>query len=86
MAKKSNLELKAQETIRFLTNQGLITQADSLNIALIKELCAEWQLATSSTQRGMVSKEIRACLEALPKPEAKPSDDTEAFFNELEDA
>ena len=86
MANKSQLELKSLETIRFLTKQGLITHEHSLTIALIKELCAEWYKCSSSTQRAAISKEIRAAIELLPKPEIKVSDETEDFFKELENA
>jgi hypothetical protein len=83
---KSALELKAAETIRFLTDEGLITKEHSLTIALIKELCAEWALATSSTQRATISKEIRSSIEMLPKIEIKQTDEVEDFFKELENA
>lgn len=84
MSDKNPLQLEAAKTIRFLTQEGLLNKEHSLTVSLIKELTAEWSLCTSSTQRGMISKEIRACIEMLPKPEAKVvADEAEEFLASL---
>ncbi len=83
MAKSNPLALKSNETITFLKNQQLITHEHSLTISLIKHLCAEWDTASSSTQRAMISKELRACIELLPKPIPKTSDEAQEFLDDL---
>lgn len=60
----------ATETIAFLNDQKVIGDKDSLTVAIIMELCAEWPLATTSTQRAAISKEIRNTLAALPEAPA----------------
>lgn len=88
MSDKNPLQLKAAETIRFLTSENLITKEHSLTVALIKELAEEWSRCTSSTQRAGISKELRAAIEMLPKPEVKViADEAEEFLASLsEDA
>lgn len=67
----------AAETIAFLAEQKLLTEKDSLSVQIIHELCAEWPLATTSTQRAALSKEIRNSLASLPQPveSSDPVDD-----------
>lgn len=86
MSDKNPLQLEAAKTIRFLTSEGLLTKEHSLTVSLIKELAAEWSLCTSSTQRGMISKELRACIEMLPKPEVKVSDEAADFLASLQES
>lgn len=83
MTQKNPLQLNAAETIQFLTDENLITKEHSLTIALIKELAAEWSNCTSSTQRAGISKELRAAVELLPKPEVKVSDEAADFLASL---
>lgn len=83
MAQSNPLQLKAAETIKYLTDEDLITKEHSLTIALIKELAAEWSACTSSTQRAGISKELRAAIEMLPKPEATVSDAAADFLASL---
>lgn len=85
MADKNPLQLKAAETIRFLKCENLLTKEHSLTVALILELAAEWDKCTSSTQRGMISKELRASIEMLPKVEATVSDEAAEFLASLQE-
>lgn len=75
---------KALQTVQYLRDKNLTTDADELNIALIESLCDEWPLAQSSTQRAAISKEIRNCIAALPKPEVKVTDEAAQFLEDLE--
>jgi hypothetical protein len=79
----SPLKQEALKTIKYLRDSNLLTDADALNIELIKALCDEWPEATTSTQRAALSKEIRACLEALPKPDVKPTDELADFLADM---
>lgn len=67
----------ATETIQFLKDQNVIGPKDALSVQIVHELCAEWPLATTSTQRAAISKEIRNTLAALPEAPAAgdPVDD-----------
>jgi hypothetical protein len=70
--------------IAFLSDQGLLTDEHALTVALLRALVAKLADCTNATQYAAVSKEIRATMEALPKPEVKQTDEVEDFFNELE--
>lgn len=77
------LKIEAEKTLQFLEDEGLLTDADALNVALVQALCDEWPEATSSTQRAALSKELRACLESLPKPEPVASDELGDLLTDL---
>lgn len=83
MAVKTNIQNKTQSTVKYLRDQGLLTKEHDLLIALLTELVNEWGEAKNSTQRSLLSKEIRAALEMLPTPEVKPTDAAQDFLNSL---
>lgn len=75
---------EANSTIGYLTDQGLLTREHALSVALIREICQEWERATNSTQRSNLAKELRtAIVDLLPKVELPPSDAAQDFFNSL---
>lgn len=85
MTTKPQLELKTASTIKFLRDQGLLTKEHDLLVALIQALTEEWGRATNSTQRSLLSKEIRSAIDMLPKPEVKPTDATQDLLDSLKD-
>lgn len=82
----SDIQSKTESTIQYLRDAGLLTQEHDLLVALLHELTTEWTLAKNSTQRSLLSKEIRATLESLPRPDAKPADETQAFLDSLQES
>ncbi|EGD7391293.1 hypothetical protein DQF30_24110 [Shigella flexneri] len=74
----------ANKTIRNLKSLGLLTDDHALTVALIKELCAEWSAAQSTTQRAAISKELRYALALLPTP-PEETDDVADLLAELAD-
>lgn len=85
MAVKSNIQNKTTSTVKFLRDQGLLTKEHDLLVALLTELTNEWAIAKNSTQRSLLSKEIRATIEMLPAPEIKPKDSAQDFLDSLKD-
>lgn len=86
MATKSNIQNKTTSTVKFLRDAGLLTKEHDLTIALLTELVNEWGEAKNSTQRSLLSKEIRATIEMLPKPPVKATDAAEDFLNSLSES
>lgn len=87
MSELTPLQADAEETIQFLKDQHLITAEHSLTISLIRQLCIAFGECVNQTQRAGISKELRAAMEMLPKPEApEKSDEASDFFKELENA
>lgn len=86
MPASNPLRTGALKTVKFLTESKLLTDEHAATVALLEALCDEYPLATNSTQRSAISREIRNCLESLPKPEAKVSDEAADFLADLESA
>jgi hypothetical protein len=84
MAIKTQLQKDCEKYIKFLTNQNLLTDEHAYTVSLARQLAAEWENCDTSTQRAAISKEIRACIELLPKPEVKIQDATKNFLDEFE--
>lgn len=78
------LRTSANKTIKYLKDSGLLTDGHEATLGLLKALCDEFPECTSATQRASVSKEIRACLEMLPKPIVKIADEAQDFLTALE--
>lgn len=74
----------ANKTIKTLKAADALRDEDALTVALIKELCAEWGEAVTSTQRSAISKELRYCLGMLP-PIPEETDDVADLLAELAD-
>lgn len=83
MATKTPIQNKALSTVRYLRDLGLLTKEHDLTVALLHELVSEWGEAKNSTQRSLLSKEIRATIEMLPSPEHKPKDDTQDLLDSI---
>lgn len=78
------LRTSANKTLKFLKDAGLLTDEHEATQALLKALCDEFTECTNSTQRAGISREIRACLESLPKPIVKVADEAQEFLDALE--
>ncbi|UVJ37977.1 hypothetical protein [Arthrobacter sp. CJ23] len=69
--------------IKFLEDADLITDEHALTVSLLTQLVEQLPTAANATQFAALSKEIRATMEALPKPEVRQSDEVQDFFDEL---
>ena len=74
----------ATEYIEFLTGAGLLTGEHRLAVGLLRGLVEQLDKTTNATQYAAISKEIRATMEQLPKPEVKQTDELEDLLGELE--
>jgi hypothetical protein len=74
----------ATKYVAFLKDQGLLTDEHALTVSLLHALVTKLDECTNPTQFANVTKEIRATMDALPKPEIKQTDEVADFFNELE--
>lgn len=83
MTVPNGLQAKASETIKSLDDAGLITAEHALTIELIQTLCAAIPDAASGAMVAALSKEIRACLESLPKPVPVLTDELEDLLADI---
>lgn len=72
-----------QRYVQFLDDADLLTDEHALTVALLRQLVAKLDECTNATQFAGVSKEIRATMDALPKPVVQQSDEVQDFFDEL---
>lgn len=85
MSVPNPLQVKAAETVQSLEDAGLITAEHALTIELIQTLCAAIPDAASGAMVAALSKEIRACLAELPKPEPVITDEATDFLASLDE-
>lgn len=85
MNQKSEIQKNSDKYVQFLRVNNMLTDEHALTVALIKELCESWGECTSATQKSVISKEIRACINSLPQTEAPLQDKTQSFLDELAD-
>lgn len=83
MAEKSQIAKDTARFIQFLDDADLLTDEHALTVALLTELVSKLDECTNMTQYAALSKEIRATMEALPKPEIRQTDEVQDFFDEL---
>lgn len=72
-----------QRYIQFLDDADLLTDEHALTVSLLRRLVDKLDECTNATQYAAVSKEIRATMDALPKPEVRQTDEVQDFFDEL---
>lgn len=73
----------ATRYVKFLDDSDLLTDEHALTIALLNALVAKLDECTNATQYASITKEIRATMDALPKPEVRQTDEVADFFDEL---
>jgi hypothetical protein len=81
----NTIAIDALKYVAFLTAQGLLTDEHALTVSLLIALVDKLDECTNPTQFANVTKEIRATMDALPRPEVKQTDEIADFFTELED-
>ncbi|WP_394938809.1 hypothetical protein [Psychromicrobium sp. YIM B11713] len=85
MADKSKLELETTRTIKFLTDEGLLTDEHAGKVALLEYLVEQLPKATNLSQSANVAVQIRAVFDSLPKVPEKPADELQDFVDSLSD-
>ncbi|MFE4078215.1 hypothetical protein [Paenarthrobacter sp. YIM B13468] len=83
MTQKSTIAKDTARFIKFLDDADLLTDEHALTVALLTELVDKLDSCTNMTQYAALSKEIRATMDALPKPEIRQTDEVQDFFDEL---
>lgn len=83
MTENPTIAEDTQRYVQFLNDADLLTDEHALTVALLRQLVAKLDECTNATQFAAVSKEIRATMDALPKPEVRQSDEVQDFFDEL---
>ena len=83
MTAKTQIAKDTERFIKFLEDSDLLTDEHALSVALLTELVNQLPTATNATQYAALSKEIRATIESLPKPEVKQTDAVADFLSEM---